>query len=156
MAMSSRRRPYLHSLMMPPIIILIALLIVNSGVRRYWPSWALVRGELITIYAMLTVSVILSGWACCSFSARPSGLCRTSPRPNNQWMSYLGYVAQLDHAEAVGDRWVLQWRECRSLERMAVAILCWSGFLFTMLFCMFCINTIVLRQWTIGSGWLSR
>jgi hypothetical protein len=135
------------SLMMPPIIILVALLIINTGVRRLRPSWALVRGELITIYAMLTVSVILSGMGMLQFLCTSLGAVPHFSTVDNHWESYLGYVPHwimpklwaIDGFYKGG--YPIPWSAWKW------PIVCWSGFLFAMLFNMFCINTIMLRQW---------
>ncbi|MDI6829685.1 MAG: hypothetical protein QME62_14495, partial [Armatimonadota bacterium] len=55
------------SLMMPPVLILMALLLINELLKKIKPTWVLSRTELITIYAMLTVSVILSGMGMLQF-----------------------------------------------------------------------------------------
>lgn len=135
------------SLMMPPIIILTALLIINSGLRRIRPSWALVKAELITIYAMLTVSVILSGMGMLQFLCTTIGAVPHFANADNQWQSYLNYVPHT----IMPKLWAIDgfYKGGRPIpwDAWKMPIIYWSGFLFTMLFTMFCINTIVLRQW---------
>jgi len=135
------------SLMMPPILILTALLIINAGLRRVRPRWALDRAELITIYAMLTVSVILSGMGMLQFVCTSVGAVPHFATPDNQWEGYLNYVPRwiMPKLSAIdgfykGDQ-PIPWRA------WTWPIVAWSGFLFAMLLCMYCINTIMLRQW---------
>ena len=135
------------SLMMPPIIILTALIVINSGLRRIRPGWALVQAELITIYAMLTVSVILSGMGMLQFVCTTLGAVPHFSTVDNQWQAYLGYVPHwvIPKLSAIDGFYKgghpIPW------DAWKWPIVYWSGFLFTMLFTMFCINTIVLRQW---------
>lgn len=135
------------SLMMPPIIILTALLIINAGLRRIRPDWVLKRAELITIYAMLTVSVILSGMGMLQFVCTSMGAVPHYATPDNHWQQYLGYVPDW----IMPKLWAIDgfYKGGRPVpwDAWKWPILCWSGFLFAMLFTMFCINTIVLRQW---------
>jgi len=135
------------SLMMPPIIILVALLIINAVVRKIRAEWALSRTELITIYAMLTVSVVLSGMGMLQFLCTSLGAVPHDATPDNHWQDYLGYVPHwimpklwaIDGFYKGGQP--IPWSAWRW------PIIYWSGFLFTMLFCMFCINTIARKQW---------
>ncbi|MDH7481281.1 MAG: hypothetical protein QHH26_04785 [Armatimonadota bacterium] len=133
------------SLMMPPVLILITLLLINSLLRKIKPLWVLSRTELITIYAMLTISVILSGMGMLQF------LCTTlGAVPHYKslgWENYLNMVPPtiLPKLSAIDGFYKgnspIPWSAWTS------PILLWSGFLFSMLFCMLCINTILRRQW---------
>jgi len=135
------------SLMMPPIIILAALLIINAGVRRLKPAWALLRAELITIYAMLTVSVILSGMGMLQFLCTTLGAVPHFATPDNQWQNFLGYVPSWVMPKLSAIDGFYKGGQPIPWAAWKWPILCWSGFLFAMLFSMFCINTIMLRQW---------
>lgn len=135
------------SLMMPPIIILAALLIINAGLRRLRPAWALARAELITIYAMLAVSVILSGMGMLQFLCTSLGAVPHYATPDNQWQNYLGYVPSWVMPKLGAIDAFYKGGQPIPWSAWKWPILCWSGFLFTMLFCMFCINSIMLKQW---------
>lgn len=135
------------SLMMPPILILIALLVVNLLLRRTKPSWVLSQSELITIYIMLTVSVILSGMGMIQFLCTTLGAVPHFATPANNFQSFLSYVPPsiLPKLSAIDGFYKgnmpVPWSAWTS------PILLWSGFLFSMLFCMVCINTILRKQW---------
>lgn len=135
------------SLMMPPVLIITFLILLNSIVRKISPRRALSRPELITVYAMLTVSVILSGMGMLQFLCTTLGAVPRFATPENRWEAYLGYVPgwimpklwAIDGFYKGGEP--VPWAAWRA------PIIFWSGFLFAMLFCMLCINTMVRRQW---------
>ena len=135
------------SLMMPPVIILTALVIINAGLRRLRPALALARAELITIYAMLTVSVILSGMGMLQFLCTSMGAVPHFATPDNGWRDYLGYVPSWIMPKLSAIDGFYKGGQPIPWGAWALPILAWSGFLFAMLGCMFCINTIMLRQW---------
>lgn len=135
------------SLMMPPVLLLTALLVINVFIKRINPRWVLRQGELITIYAMLTVSVVLSGMGMLQFLCTTLGAVPRFATPENNWNQYLEYVPRsilpkLSAIEGfyVGDSPIPWGAWTRPL-------ILWSGFFLSMLFCMLCINTIFRKQW---------
>lgn len=135
------------SLMMPPILILSALLVLNPVLRRIRPVWVLDQSELLTIYIMLTVSVILSGMGMLQFLCTTLGAVPHYTTPFNGWDAYIGCVPRqvLPSLSAIdafyrGDQ-LIPWQAWTS------PVLLWSGFFFCMLFCMLCINSIMRKQW---------
>ncbi len=135
------------SLMMPPVIILVALLIINAGLRRIKPRLALSRAELITIYAMLTVSVILSGMGMLQFVCTSLGAVPHFATADNHWDGYLNYVPHWIMPKLWAIDGFYKGGQPVPWGAWLRPIAAWSGFLFAMLFTMFCINTIMLRQW---------
>jgi hypothetical protein len=109
--------------------------------------WALGRTELITIYAMLTVSVILSGMGMLQFLMTSLGAVPHYATPENGWGAYLGMVPHwiMPKFSAIDGFYIgnqpIPWSAWTN------PMLLWSGFLFAMLFCMMCINTILRKQW---------
>lgn len=136
------------SLMMPPIIILAALLIINGGLRKINPRWVLLRGELITIYAMLTVSVILSGMGMLQFLCTSLGAVPHYATPDNQWQSMFSSAPRWIMPKLWAIDGFYKGGEPIPWSAWTTPIIFWSGFLFCMLLCMFCINSILLKQWT--------
>ncbi|MHB0998940.1 MAG: DUF6785 family protein [Armatimonadota bacterium] len=136
------------SLMMPPVLILVTLLLINAGMSRIRPQWVLTRTELITIYAMLTVAVVLSGMGMLQFLLTTLNAVPHYSTPENRWDRYLAYVPPyaLPKLSAVEGFYkggeLIPWSAWKS------PIILWSGFLFSMLFCMVCINSILRKQWT--------
>lgn len=135
------------SLMMPPILILTALLVVNSRVRKLRASWALTQTELITVYAMLTVSVILSGMGMLQFLCTTLGAVPHFRTPQNGFENYLGYVPSHIMPKLSAVEGFYKGGEPIPWSAWKMPIVLWSGFLFAMLFCMMCINAIVRKQW---------
>ena len=135
------------SIMMPPILIIVALLLLNGMLKRVIPSWALGRTELITIYAMLTVSVILSGMGMLQFLCMTLGAVPHYASPENGWARYLDVTPKwiLPKLSAIEGFYIgnqpIPW------SAWTMPIIVWSGFLFSMLFCMMCINSILRKQW---------
>lgn len=135
------------SLMMPPVLILTLLLIVNGVLKRIKRSWVLQRGELVTIYAMLTVSVILSGMGMLQFLCTTLGAVPHYATPDNGWDAYLGYVPSWIMPKLSAIDGFYKGGQPIPWSAWTTPIIIWSCFLFTMLGCMMCINTIVRKQW---------
>ena len=137
------------SLMMPPILILSVLLVLNKIVKRFRRNWALTQSELITIYVMLTVSVILSGMGMLQFLCTTLGAVPHFSTPENNYTDYLGYVQHssyfLPKLSAIDGFY--KGGQPIPFSAWKMPIITWSCFLFTMLFCMMCINTMVRKQW---------
>lgn len=137
------------SLMMPPVLILITMLIANALLRKVKPAWMLSATEMITVYIMLTVSVILSGmgmlqFLCTTLAAVPHFL------PTEKvWGQYhfLDLVPKfiLPRLDAIDGFY--KGNQPIPWSAWTWPIVVWSGFLFAMLFSMMCINTILRKQW---------
>jgi len=135
------------SLMMPPILILAALLIINGLLRRLKSSWALTRPELITIYAMLTVSVILSGMGMLQFLCTTLGAVPHFATSENGWNAYLETIPHTIIPKLSAIDGFYKGGQPIPWSAWKWPIVLWSGFLFAMLFNMLCINTILRKQW---------
>ncbi|MDO8586003.1 MAG: hypothetical protein Q7T82_03090 [Armatimonadota bacterium] len=135
------------SLMMPPVLILITLLVVNSGVRRITPQWVLSQTELITIYVMVTVAVVLSGMGMLQFLCTTLGAVPHYKTPENGWGKYLNDVPHYIMPKLSAIDGFYKGGEPIPWSAWKMPILLWSGFLFLMLFCMMCINSILRKQW---------
>jgi len=135
------------SLMMPPVLILVTLMLANGVLARFKPLWALSRTELITIYAMLTVSVILSGMGMLQFLCTTLGAVPHYKSPANGWDRYLDMVPP----QIMPKLWAIEgfYKGNSPIPWSAWTwpIILWSGFFFSLLFCMLCINTILRKQW---------
>ncbi len=135
------------SLMMPPILILTGLIIANGLVRRIKPAWVLTQTEMITIYIMLTVSVILSGMGMLQFLCTTLGAVPHYATPQNSYQSFLSYVPHYIMPKLTAIDGFYKGGQPVPWSAWKMPIMLWSGFLFTMLFCMLCINTILRKQW---------
>jgi hypothetical protein len=135
------------SLMMPPILALAALLILNGLLRRTKPSWVLTQSELLTVYVMLTVSVVLSGMGMIQFLCTTLGAVPHFATPENTWNDYLSYIPHTILPKLSAIEGFYKGGEAIPWSAWARPIAMWSGFLFAMLFCMLCINSILRKQW---------
>ena len=137
------------SMMMPPVLVLVALLLFNGAARRFRPNWALSQREMLTVYIMMTVSVVLSGMGVLQFLLPTLGATYYYATPENKWAGFLKYAPKWffpsnpkatfrgfynGNAPVPWDAWV-------------TPILVWGGFLFALLLCMFAINVIVRKHW---------
>lgn len=135
------------SLMMPPVLILAVLIVLNGLLRRTVPRWMLSQSELITIYVMLTVSVILSGMGMLQFLCTTLGAVPYYKTPENGWADYLQHVPPYTMPKLSAIEGFYKGGQLVPWSAWTRPIIYWSGFLFTMLFCMLCINSIVRKQW---------
>ncbi|MFQ3550104.1 MAG: DUF6785 family protein [Armatimonadota bacterium] len=135
------------SLMMPPVIILVFLMLVNLLLKYINPKWILKQSELITIYSMLTVSVILSGMGMIQFLVTTLGAVQYFSTPENEWGQYLNYVPSWILPDMSAVTGFYKGGEPIPWNAWIKPIIFWSAFLFSMLFSMVCINTIVRKQW---------
>lgn len=135
------------SLMMPPILILITLLIINSLFRRTKPDWVLTTSELITIYVMNTMAVILSGMGMLQFLCTSLGAVPHYMPTEPLWADYLDSVPKSILPKLSAIDGFYKGNQPIPWAAWTKPILIWSGFLFTMLFCMLCINSILRKQW---------
>lgn len=135
------------SLMMPPILILITLLVANALFRKVRPQWVLSPTELITIYAMLTVSVILSGMGMLQFLCTSLGAVPHYSAVQPKLADFLSYVPSYIMPKLSAIEGFYKGNQPIPWSAWTYPILLWSGFLFAMLFCMLCINTILRKQW---------
>lgn len=135
------------SLMMPPVLILAALLLVNALLQRTKPEWVLGRTELIAIYVMLTVSVVLSGMGMIQFLATTLGAVPHYMTPENGWEGYLSMVPHYILPKLSAIEGFYKGGRRIPWSAWTTPIILWSGFLFAMLFCMTCISSILRKQW---------
>lgn len=135
------------SLMMPPVLMLAVFLLINAGITRVKPRWALTRTELITIYAMMTVAVVLSGMGMLQFLITTLGAVPHYATPENHWDQYLTKIPHYILPRLSSIEGFYKGGEAIPWSAWKSPIILWSGFLFSMLFCMVCINSILRKQW---------
>ena len=135
------------SLMMPPVLMLAVLLLVNAGILKIKPEWAFSRTELITMYAMLTVAVVLSGMGMLQFLITTLGAVPHYATPENHWDQYLTKIPHNILPKLSSIEGFYKGGEAIPWSAWKSPIILWSGFLFSMLFCMVCINSILRKQW---------
>ncbi len=135
------------SLMIPPVIILAAFVAVNALVRKVLPGSELARGELITIYAMTTVGVVLSGMGMLQFLITTLGAVPYYG-PQFGWEGYLDNIpAHTIMPKLSAIQGFYEGGEPVPYSAWIRPMVFWSLFLFSMLFTMTCINSILRKQW---------
>jgi len=138
------------SLFTAAIFPLLVLLALNTLLRKVAPRIALGRGELLTIYVMLTCTVGLAGGGFVPFLATNIAAPHHYTESGWQdWLPYLKPLAAVSDPEALkrfyegqsGLSDPIVWRA------WTMPILLWSGFVLCMLFWGYCINTLLRRPW---------
>lgn len=137
------------SLMMPPVLILVFLLVINALLRKIKPRWVLSPVEIIVIYVMNSMAVILSGMGMLQFLCTTLGAVPHYQSTQPYWtqFNYLGSVPQFIMPKLSSIEGFYKGNQPIPWSAWTSPILVWSGFLFAMLFCMLCINTILRKQW---------
>jgi hypothetical protein len=146
--------PTTISLFFNVVFILLVVTLVNTAVSRRWPRLALERGELLVVYAMLTIAstppahdmfqvlVPMLAW--------PYRFSDTT----NRWLPLFGQY--LPHWAMAPDKTgTLGYftgnstlYTARHLLTWLTPALLWCAFTSTLLFVMLCINTLLRKQWT--------
>lgn len=135
------------------ILFLIALTLINRLLSSFTPSIALKRGELLVIYVMLTISTAIVSIDFLDVLVPMMTFPFRTASPENRWAETI--LPHIPRWLSVSDPVAVKaWYEgnstlyCReNLLPWIVPVAAWSGVVLTMLFVMFCINTIVRKQW---------
>lgn len=139
------------SLIMSVVFVLMVLMVVNGLLRRFAPAMALSQAEMMLIYTINSASVGICGIGMMQFLVpQLTGPVQYASSTNGwvRWMYllkswafpdksvipdyYAGHTTFFTHAHVMG--WV-------------TPIIVWSCFLFVLLYCMYCIGTLLRRQW---------
>lgn len=135
------------TLMMPPILILSGLVALNALVRRVRPRWVLTQSEMLTVYAMLTVSVVISGMGMLQFLCTSLGAVPHYRTPENGWDRYLGYVPSYIMPRLSAIEGFYKGGQSVPWSAWTGPLIFWSIFVFAMLLAMVSINTMLRKQW---------
>ncbi len=138
------------SLMMPPIILLMALLSWNAMAGRFSRRLVLNHSELIAIYIMMTVGVVVTGMGWTQFLFTTLGAAPHYQTPENRWDRFVQYAPS----------WLLPLQPEKTFKGFyeglhpvpwgawARPLAVWAVFIMVILFAMMCMNAIVRKQWT--------
>lgn len=140
------------SLPMAVVVPLMALIAVNLLVKRFAPNKALSQAELLYIYAMNTVAIGIGGLGMMQFLHPALVGWRYFATPENHWDSWWHYLpswAIVTDPAAVADYYAgrTTFFTAAHMQSWALPIAVWTAFIFVMLFCFYCINTLMRRQW---------
>ena len=139
------------SLPMASVFALLVLVGINALVVRVKPSWALTQADLVVIYTMTTIAVYISGIGMMQFLNPTLVGWWHFATPENNWSHWHQYV----RSWAVPDTSVVagyyngrsNFFTAANLQAWLGPIVVWTAFIFVLLFCMFCIATLVRKHW---------
>jgi hypothetical protein len=130
------------------------LAIANIALIKLIPRYALSQGEILTVYIMLSLSSSLAGHDVLRVLIPMIPHAFWYATPENEWAELFhryipDWVAIKDKNQLLdyyrGESTLYIWDHVKAWMTPTLA---WSGFLFSMVFVMLCINIIVRRQWT--------
>ena len=137
-----------------PMAVLFALLVligINLLVKRVNSRWALSQAELLFIYTMNTVAIYIGGLGMMQFLTPALVGWKFYQTPQNKWNTWEHFVprwATPDPAVIPGyyaGRTTFFAPE--TLLGWAQPIAVWTGFIFTLLFCFYCLSALLRKQW---------
>jgi len=137
-----------YSLLMPAVTLMVGLTLLNSLVRLRFPQIALRRGEILTIYIMVTCSLPISGFGAIRFLIPGLGMPFYFATPENSWADYRHHIPRwlLPASEkAINDFFrgnnTIPWHDW--LLPMAV----WGNLLLALAIAWLCISILLRRHW---------
>lgn len=145
--------PSTISLFANTVLFLVVLTALNGLVVRRFASIALERAELLVIYVMLTVATAIVSIDFLDVLVPMMTYPFRFATPENRWAQLI--LPHIPTWISVRDPIAVRgWYEGHStlynwsnLGPWVLPVSVWSGVIFAMLFVMFCVNTIVRRQW---------
>jgi hypothetical protein len=142
----------LLSLYFNVLFTLLALVLLNALLRRFWPSGALRPGELLVVFVMLNIGTSLAIFL--EYLVPAMVYPYRFATPENQWQRliwpYLPSWLTVSDPTAVklyyeGHAVLETWDHVRPWLK---PLLLWSGFTLTVVGVMVCLNALLRRQWT--------
>ncbi|MAF12973.1 hypothetical protein CMK11_21185 [Candidatus Poribacteria bacterium] len=134
------------------------LILVNLGIKRFKPDWAMTQGELITIYVMLSVASGLAGHDTLALTIPAIAHPFHFATPENQWQElFFRYIPRhlvvydpeetilrgFYEGDALGEFYT--WKVFAPWLRLT---LWWTSLILALGLVMVCINIFVRKQWT--------
>ncbi|MDA1190831.1 MAG: hypothetical protein O3A46_03995 [Candidatus Poribacteria bacterium] len=136
------------------VVNLLALMLVNFGLKRYAPRFAFTAAELLTVYAMLALAGAVAGRDSYQILIPVMGWAFRYATPENEWASLI-------------QRFLPSWltiRDSPTLESLysgesslyarqhlltlAIPVAMWSLFIGLLAWTMLCVNILIRKQWT--------
>jgi len=133
---------------------LFVLVLINGLLRKYAPDFSMNRGELLTIYIMLSIATGIFGHDFIRILIHTMGAAHWFATPENEWAElFFGYLPKwliVDNKNALkgyyeGDS---ELYIVNNLKAWIPPVLAWSSLILVVIFVMFCINVIIRKQWT--------
>ena len=140
------------SLLIGSVFILFLLILTNTVLEKIVPNSALSAAEILTIFVMLNIGMSINGIGMFGFLV--TALCNPFwyETPENSWRDFLPnipswFVPQSEDAIQrlyLGDSTIYR---VDHLKAWLIPILTWSGFTFSFLWVMLCINVLLRKRW---------
>ena len=140
------------SLLIGSVFILFLLILTNTVLEKIVPNSALSAAEILTIFVMLNIGMSINGIGMFGFLV--TALCNPFwyETPENSWRDFLPnipswFVPQSKDAIQrlyLGDSTIYR---VDHLKAWLIPILTWSGFTFSFLWVMLCINVLLRKRW---------
>ena len=133
---------------------LVVLTLLNAGLGRVKPRWALGQGELLLVYAMLGIGSALCGHDSLQVLVPMLAWPEYNANTGNHWttlfagtyphwLTLTNYDAARDFFQGNSTLYT-----AAHLRAWALPVAAWTLFLLTLLFVLQCVNVILRRQWT--------
>ena len=154
----SRRLLFAHpttiSLIFTVVFSVFVLTLLNLLLKQFLPQLALSQGELLVIYAMLSVASAIAGHSFMEILVPILGHAFWFATPENDWKTlFARYIPKwlsvddkkvlLGYYEGDSTLYTIQ-----HIKGWITPVMSWFAFIFTLLFVMVCINVIVRKRWT--------
>jgi len=141
-----------YSLLYPAVTLLVALVVANAAAARWAPRQVLSRGEVLTIYIMVTCSLPLAGFGMVRFLmpslAYPRYLAQTQGGLWTRWQDFLpGWMVPHDPQAITG---FFQGGGGVPWGAWAVPILVWSLFFLGLVAVELALVIMLRRQWIVS------
>ena len=137
-----------------PMAVLFALLVligINLGIKKFRPRMALTQAELMFIYTMNTVAIYIGGIGMMQFLTPALVGWKYYATKENKWENWHHLIRPwaVPDASVAKDYYKGQTTlfTPEHLAGWAGPIIIWTGFIFTLLFCFYCIAALLRRQW---------
>jgi len=147
-------QPTMLSLFFNAVFTVLVVAVVNLALRRLFPRWALSSGELVIVYAMVSLGSAIGGHDFLQVLALMIPACRYFATPENRWeelfADQLSSPLLVSDANAVRDFWegkthLYSWQ---ALQPWLTPVGLWGAFTVVLLTVMLCINVLVWRRWS--------
>ena len=139
------------SLFFNVIFCIFVLALLNSLLRRYLPRFAMNRGELLTIYVMLSIATAIFGHDFIRILIHTMGAAHWFATPENEWAAlffrYLPRWLVVENKNALrayyeGDSTLYI---ANNFKAWLLPALSWSILILVVIFVMVCINVIIRK-----------
>jgi|SRR5579871_4190959 len=133
------------------VFALLVLLLLNFGLKRWAPRYALSQAELLFIFIMQTVSIEISSVGMVQFLAMMLTGVSHYATPENNWAQYQPYLRRWAFPDPAILREFYLGRTTfftpAHLLGWLSPMLVWSAFIVVMLGVMLCLNVVLRRRW---------